>query len=88
MDKIKACVADVAAVAKSVESRDLAEAKPLMELLFADANTQIDGGHFSVAKKPRDHLAQAFNQSDGPTAKRFLDELIAWLDREHLGRGT
>jgi hypothetical protein len=83
LDKIRACVADVAAIAKTAESRDLAEGK----LLFAAADTQA-GDHVAVAKKLRDQLAQALDQSHGHTAKRFLDELITWLDREHLGRGT
>ncbi len=87
MDKIRACVADVAAIAKTAESRDLAEGKRRIELLFADADTQA-GDHVAVAKKLRDQLAQALDQSHGHTAKRFLDELITWLDREHLGRGT
>jgi hypothetical protein len=87
LDKIRACVADVAAIAKTAESRDLAEGKRRIELLFTDADTQ-KAGHFDVAKKLRDQLAQAINQSHGHTAKRFLDELITWLDREHLGRGT
>jgi hypothetical protein len=86
MDKVRTCVADLAAIANSAESRDLSEAKRRIELLFADADTQA-GDHFGVAKKLRDQLAQAINQSHGHTAKRFLDELITWLDR-HLGRGT
>jgi hypothetical protein len=38
LDKIRACVADVAAIAKTAESRDLAEGKRRIELLFADAD--------------------------------------------------
>jgi hypothetical protein len=86
MDKIRACVSDVVAIATTAASRDLCQTKRRLELLFADAERQ-PGGHLRTAQNVRDQLAQALNQSHGPTAKRFLDELITWLDREHLGRG-
>jgi hypothetical protein len=86
MDKINACVGDVAAIANSAESRDLAEARRRIELLFADNDTQT-GGHFGVAQKVRDRLGRALNNNHRPAAKQFLGELISWLDREHLGHG-
>jgi hypothetical protein len=76
MDKITACVADLAAIADSVESRDLAEAKRRIELLFTDAAT---GGH----QRLRDQLGRALSSNHGRAAKQFLGELIGWLDREH-----
>jgi hypothetical protein len=81
MNKIEACVGDLVTIAKSVASQDLSQAKRRLELLFADAGT---GGSFGIVQKARDQLAQALNQSHGPNEKRFLSELIAWLDREHL----
>ena len=67
--------------------RGVAQAKRRLELLFADAGSQT-GGSSGTAQNVRDQLAQSLNQSHGPTSKRFLDELITWLDREHLGRYT
>ena len=87
MDKVRACVSDVVAIADSVASHDLSQAKRRLELLFADAGSQT-GESSGTAQNVRDQLAQSRNQSHGPTSKRFLDELITWLDREHLGRST
>jgi hypothetical protein len=87
MDKMKACVSDVLATANSVAWQDLSQAKRRLELLFADAGSQ-PGGSFGTVQNTRDQLTQSLTQSHGHTAKRFLDELITWLDREHLGRGT
>jgi len=78
MDKIEACVGDLVTIAKSVASQDLSQAKRRLELLFADT------GSFGTVQKVRDQLAQALNQSHSPNEKRFLGELITWLDREHL----
>jgi hypothetical protein len=86
MDKIRACVGDVVAIASSVAAQDLSDAKRRLELLFADAQRQTHE-HFHTAQRVRDQLAQSLNRSHGHTAKRFLNELIAWLDCEHLGRG-
>ena len=86
MDKIKACVSDVVAIANSVAAQDLSQAKRRVELLFADVGCRA-GGSSGTVQSVRDQLADALNQSRGPTAKQFLDELITWLDREHLGRG-
>jgi hypothetical protein len=86
MDKIRSCVSDLFAIANSVAAQDLSEAKRRLELLFADAQRQAEV-HFHTAQRVRDQLGQAIDQSHGITAKRFLNELITWLDREHLGRG-
>ena len=85
MDKIRACVGDLLAMANTVESQDLAQAKHRVELLFTDADRQT-GGHFGVARKLRDQLGGALNINQGPATKQFLNELIFWLDREHLGQ--
>jgi hypothetical protein len=42
MDKIRACVGDVVAIASSVAWHDLSEAKRRLELLFADAERQAE----------------------------------------------
>jgi hypothetical protein len=86
LDKIRACVSDVVAIANTVTSRDICRTKRRLELLFADAGWR-QGASSATVQNVRDQLAQAFNQSHGHTAKRFLYELITWLDREHLGRG-
>ncbi len=85
MDKIEACVSDVAAIANTVTSQDLCQTKRRLELLFADVGCRA-GASSGTVQNVRDQLAQALDQSHSPTAKRFLDELITWLDREHLGR--
>jgi hypothetical protein len=87
MDKIKACVSDVVAIANTVTSQDLCQTKRRLELLFADVGCRA-GASSGTVQNVRDQLVQALDQSHSPTAKRFLDELITWLDREHLGRGT
>jgi ABC-type hemin transport system ATPase subunit len=87
MEKIRACVSDVLAIANSVAAQDLSQAKRRLELLFADVGCRA-GASSGTVQNVRDQLARALDQSHSPTAKRFLDELIAWLDREHLGRGT
>jgi hypothetical protein len=79
MDKIATCVADLLAMATTVGSQDLAQAKLRVELLFTDADRQT-GGHFGVAQKLRDHLGRALNMNHGPVTKQFLNELIFWLD--------
>jgi hypothetical protein len=86
MDKITVCVADLAAIADSVEARDLAEAKRRIELLFTEAAT-LAGGHFALAQRLRDQLGRVLTTNHGPAAKQFLAELISWLDREHRGSG-
>ena len=85
LDKIEACVADVVAIADAIASQDLAQAKIRIELLFADADQQASG-HFTVAERLRDRIGLALNEAHRPAAKQFLLQLIAWLDREHLGR--
>ena len=86
MDKITACVADLLAMADTVELQDLSQAKHRIALVFTDADKQT-GGHFGVAQNLRDQLGRALNINQGAASKQFLDELIFWLDREHLGRG-
>jgi hypothetical protein len=85
LDKIDACVADIVAIADAIGSQDLAQAKIRIELLFADAEQQASG-HFTVAERLRGRIGLALNDSRRPAAKQFLLQLIAWLDREHLGR--
>ena len=87
MDKIKASVSDVVAIANSVAAQDLSQAKRRFELLFANVGCRA-GGSSGTVQSVRDQLAQAVDQSHSPTAKRSLDELITWLDHEHLGRST
>lgn len=87
MDKIEACVSDVAAIANAVTSQDLCQTKRRLELLFADVGYRA-GGSSGTVQNVRDQLVQALDQSHSPTAKRFLDELITRLDCEHLGRST
>jgi hypothetical protein len=86
MDTIQACVSDVVAIANSVAAHDLPQAKRRLELLFADVGFRA-GASSGTVQNVRDRLANALNQSHGPTAKQFLDGLITWLDREHLERG-
>jgi hypothetical protein len=85
VEKIEQCVQDVMVIATAFGGHDLAEAKRRIEILFADADQQA-GGHFVVAQRLRDRLGLVRNDSHRPAAKQFLDHLIAWLDREHLGR--
>jgi hypothetical protein len=86
MEKIRACVSDALAIANSLAAQDLSQAKRRLELLFADVGCRA-GGSCGTAQSVRDQLAQAVDPSHSPTAKRSLDELITWLDREHLERG-
>jgi hypothetical protein len=87
MDRIKACVSDAVAIANTVTSQDLYRTKRRLELLFADVGCRA-GASSGTVQNVRDQLAQALDQSHSPTAKRFLDELITWLDRQHLRRST
>jgi hypothetical protein len=82
MDKIKAWWRSPTPRRRRIYLR----AKRRPELLFADVGCRA-GGSSGTVQNVRDQLADALNQSRGPTAKQFLDELITWLDREHLGRG-
>ena len=85
MDKIEQCVQDVMVIATAFGGHDVAEAKRRIEILFA-ADDEQAGKHFVVARRLRDRLGLALDDCNRPAAKQFLGQLIAWLDREHLGR--
>jgi hypothetical protein len=85
VEKIEQCVQDVMVIATAFGGHDPAEAKRRIEILFADADEQA-GGHFVVAQRLRDRLGLALNDCHRPAAKQFLDQLITWLDREHVRR--
>jgi hypothetical protein len=85
MEKIEQCVQDFMVIATAFGGHDLAEAKRRVEILFADADEQA-GGHFVVAQRLRAQLGLAVNDCHRPAAKQYLDQLITWLDREHVRR--
>jgi hypothetical protein len=81
-DKIGDCAGDIIALANGSLKLDAAKAR--IEQLFLDADAQ-QGEHFSVAQKVRDQLGQDLNRHLG-AAQQFIDEVLEWLDHEHLGR--
>ena len=85
MDKVEQCVHDVAVIATAFGGHDLAEAKRRIEILFADADRET-GGHVAAAQHLRDQLRSVLGNTSGPAGKRFLNDIIAWLQRDHLGR--
>ena len=85
MEKIEQCVQDVLVIATAFGGHDLAEAKRRIEILFVGADEQA-GGHFALAQRLRDRLGLVLKDGHRPAAKQFLDQLITWLDREHLRR--
>ena len=68
MDKIEACVSDVAAIANTVTSQDLCQTKRRLELLFADVGCRA-GASSGTVQNVRDQLAQALDQSRQPHRK-------------------
>jgi hypothetical protein len=93
MDKITACVADLLAMADTVESQDLSQAKHRIELVFTDADKQT-GGHFGVAQNLRDQLGRALNirlprHARNRRAPRFLCRCRCFPAARHWStRGT
>ena len=82
----QACVADLVAIANTVESQDLVTGQApdrtgICRCRQAGRRTFRRGAKRFAINSPR-RLTRS-----RPTAKQFLDELIIWLDREHLGRG-
>jgi hypothetical protein len=83
MDRISACVRDVLRIANQTE--DVGRAKQRIEQLFGVAKAS-HRGHLAIAQRLRDQLADAYN--DTPLdAQPCLDQVLAWLDREHLRQG-
>jgi len=85
MDEIEQCVHDIVAIATAFGGHDLAEAKRRIEILFADADNH-SGGHAAVAQRLGDQLRSALGNTSSPAGKRSLNDIIAWLQRDHLGR--
>jgi hypothetical protein len=79
---IETCVIDVVTIAQ--QSQDFDQAKKRIEQLFADTQHLI-GKHFAIAQRVRDQLVKPDNEASG-NCKRFLDQVMEWLDRDHLAR--
>jgi len=82
MGRIQQCVRDVLYVANKTE--DSGQAKKRIEQLFVVSKAQ-HRGHLAVAQRVRDQINRAYN--DVPLdAQPCLDQVLEWLDREHLMR--
>ena len=82
MDTIEQCVVEVRRIAN--RSRDFEQAKQCIERLFSKIKAQ-HRGHSAVAQRVRDQLNQTYD--DAPLdAQVCIDNVLDWLDREHLAR--
>jgi hypothetical protein len=80
MGRIQQCVKDVLSIAN--ETEDFGQAKARVEQLFVVSKAQ-HRGHLAVAQRVRDQINGAYN--DVPLdAQPCLDQVLEWLDREHL----
>lgn len=77
---IEACVVDVVGIAQ--QSQDFDQAKKRIEQLFADSQCLI-AKHFATAQRIRDQLVGPTNSASG-NCKQCLDQVMRWLDRDHL----
>lgn len=82
--QIEACVIDVVQIAQ--QSQDLDQARKRIERLFADSQ-RLTTRYFAVAQRVRDQLVRPKNEASGK-CKLCLDEIIEWLDHDHLAIAT
>jgi hypothetical protein len=79
--QIEACVIDVVQIAQ--QSQDFDQAMKRIERLFADSQC-LTARHFALAQRVRDQLVRPKNEASG-NCKICLDQVIGWLDHDHLG---
>jgi hypothetical protein len=82
MGRITQCVKDVIAIAK--RSQDFGRAQRCIEQLFAESKA-AHRGHAAVAQRVKDQIEQAYSQVP-VAAQQCLNQVLDWLDRDHMGR--
>lgn len=80
MGRIEQCVRDVLHIASKTE--DFGQAQERLEQLFAVSKV-LHRGHLAIAQRVRDQINEAYEEVPAD-AQRYLDRVLAWLDREHL----
>jgi 2-polyprenyl-6-methoxyphenol hydroxylase-like FAD-dependent oxidoreductase len=82
MGRITQCVKDVIAIAK--RSQDFGRAQQRIEQLFAEYKA-AHRGHAAVAQRVKDQIEQAHSHLP-VAAQQCLNQVLDWLDRDHMGR--
>jgi hypothetical protein len=82
MGRITHCVKDVIAIAK--RSQDFGRAQRRIEQLFVEYKA-AHRGHAAVAQRVKDQIEQAHSHVP-VAAQQCLNQVLDWLDRDHMGR--